>query len=179
MNALKLPFEFDASKLRSELSQFSEDAYYDIYNPSVTLKTLWSKIFIKVVSQPLTPAVFGPNEALLQCPHMLSIYETFNCAVETFRIHALDAGARIKPHRDSGFSFEKGKVRLHVPIQTNDKVDILLENKRVTMYEGECWYCNFDLLHEVHNRGDRPRVHLIIDCIVNDWLTGVFKDSRD
>ena len=45
------------------------------------------------------------------------------------------------------------------------------------MKEGECWYCNFDIQHEVYNRGKETRVHLIIDCIVNDWLTNVFEGN--
>ena len=36
----------------------------------------------------------------------------------------MDPGAAIKPHKDTGFSFEQGKVRIHIPIQTNDKVEI-------------------------------------------------------
>ena len=73
---------------------------------------------------------------------MLSVFETFECSVETFRIHALDAGAHIRPHRDIGFGFEHGKIRLHVPIATNPHVEILVEGQNIIMKEGECWYCN-------------------------------------
>ena len=175
MNSLKLPFEFDAEKLKSELAQFTKVDYYDIYNPSVTLETLWSKEFIVPIGTPDTLPVFVPNDQLKKCPLLLSIFNTFQCQVETFRIHSLEPGAIIKPHHDTGFSFEQGKVRLHVPIQTNDQVEILLEGKAVKMKEGECWYCNFDKIHEVYNKSDETRVHLIIDCMVNDWLTDVFK----
>ena len=178
MNSLKLPFEFDAAILKNEVAQFSKEDYYDIYNPSVTLKTLWSKEFIKPISDPGEPAVFGPNESLKKCPSLLSIFKKFHCPVETFRIHSLDPGSSIKPHCDSGFSFEHGKVRLHIPIQTNDSVEIKLNGEQVSMKEGECWYCNFDIEHEVHNRGKETRVHLIIDCIVNVWLSEIFEENR-
>lgn len=177
MNSLKLPYTFDATLLKNEVSQFSKGDYYDIYNPSVVLKTLWSKEFIKPISAPRDPAIFGPNESLKKCSTLLSIFNTFQCPVETFRIHSLDPGAVIKPHRDSGFSFEQGKVRLHIPIQTNDAVEIRLDGELVRMKEGECWYCNFDMIHEVHNRGKETRVHLIIDCIVNEWLSHLFEQS--
>jgi len=178
MKSLKLPFEFDASKLRSELSQFSKTEYYDIYNPSVTLETLWSKEFIIPIGSPDGIAEFYPNENLKKCPLLLSIFNTFQCRVETFRVHSLDSGASIKPHHDTGYSFEHGKVRLHIPIKTNDQVEMLLEGEAVKMKEGECWYCNFDITHEVHNKSDETRVHLIIDCMVNDWLTDVFKSAQ-
>lgn len=179
MHSLKLPFEFDASVLRSELAQFAKSDYRDIYNPSVMLETLW---LIELISPKRkagmdSEVVFLPNENLKKCPHLLSIFNTFQCSVETFRIHTLDAGASIKPHRDTGFCFEHGKIRLHVPIKTNDNVEILLENKNVKMKEGECWYCNFNILHEVHNKGEEARIHLIIDCMVNDWVKDLFATS--
>jgi len=176
MNAIKLPFTFDASKIKQELAQFSKTEYDDIYNPSVTLETLWLKHFIVPIGGPNVPIKFVPNDSLKKCPYLLSIFNIFQCEVQTFRIHTLDAGASIKPHKDTGYSFEQGKIRLHIPIQTNDKVEILLEKKPVKMKEGECWYCNFDVMHEVHNHSESPRVHLILDCMVNDWLKGIFSD---
>jgi hypothetical protein len=38
------------------------------------------------------------------------------------------------------------------------------------MHEGECWYLDLSLPHWVENRGARDRVHLVIDCEVNEWL---------
>ncbi len=177
MNAIKLPFNFDTSIIKRELAQFSKEDYSDIYNPSVTLETLWLKHFIEPKGGPDVPIEFFPNESLKKCPYLLSIFNTFQCRTETFRIHTLDAGASIKPHRDSGYSFEHGKVRLHIPVQTNDKVEILLNNKSVNMKEGECWYCNFNIVHEVHNHGNTPRIHIILDCLVNDWLEEVFSTA--
>ena len=98
MISLKLPFEFDASKLKNELAQFSKTDFYDIYNPSVTLETLWSKELIVPIGGPDTIPVFVPTEQLKKCPLLLSIFNTFQCQVETFRIHSLDSGASIRPH---------------------------------------------------------------------------------
>lgn len=177
MNAIKLPFQFDSEIIQKELSQFTKSEFSDIYNPSVTLNTLWLKHLIVPMGGPDGPIKFVPTESLKKCPYLLSIFNTFKCQVETFRIHTLDAGASIRPHRDSGYSFEHGKVRLHIPVKTNPKVEILLDDEPVKMQEGECWYCNFDIQHEVHNRSDQGRVHLILDCMVNDWLTDVFKSA--
>jgi len=174
MDSLKLPFRFDASILKAEIAQFEKSDYSDIYNPSVTLETLWLKHLIQPVGGPDDDAKFVPTESLKKCPHLLSVFETFQCRVETFRIHTLDAGAHIRPHQDTGYAFEMGKVRLHIPIQTNEKVKILLNGKPIHMQEGECWYCNFDIIHEVINHSEVGRIHLILDCMVNDWLTEVF-----
>ncbi|QHI38884.1 hypothetical protein IMCC3317_42840 [Kordia antarctica] len=174
MNALKLPFEFDPEIIKKEISQFSKSDYRDIYNSSVTLETLWLKHFIEPINDAYGFPIFYPTDDLKKCPYLLSVFNMFKCRVETFRIHTLDAGAKIQKHRDSGYGFEFGKIRLHIPVYTNDKVEILVNNEAIKMKEGECWYCNFHLEHEVRNNSDEPRMHLILDCIVNDWLTDVF-----
>lgn len=170
MNTLKLPFNFDISAIKKEISQFSKSDYYDICSPYIKLETLWSKHLIEPVGRPNEIIRFLPNEALKKCPYLLSILNTFQCDKETFRIHILDPGAGIKLHKDMGLSLKDGKVRIHIPVQTNNKVQFLLNNTVVKMEAGECWYCDFSVSHEAHNYGDEPRVHLIMDCMVNDWI---------
>lgn len=178
MIALKLPFEFDVQRIQQELAQFTKVDYQDIYNSSVTLETLWLIHFIEPILGDDGLPIFLPNAALKKCPYMLSIFEKFKCNVETFRIHTLDPGASIKEHRDVGYSFERGKIRLHIPIYTNDKVEMIVDKKIVPMQEGECWYCNFDLAHEVKNNSEFHRTHIILDCLVNDWLTDLFENPK-
>lgn len=178
MNALQLPFNFDVDLMTKEIAQFSQADYYDIYNPSVTLKKLWAKHLIEPVGGPDQIPEFLPNEALHKCPYLLTVFETFLCRKETFRIHTLYAEAKIKAHRDTGYSFEQGKIRLHIPVVTNDEVLLSVNGERIHMKPGECWYCNFNEIHEVQNNGDCPRTHLIIDCMVNEWLKGVFETSQ-
>lgn len=177
MDAIKLPFKFDPLIIKKEISQFKKSEYYDICNPSVILKTLWSKHLIDPIGGPETIPVFKPNDALKKCPYILSILETFKCKKETFRIHTLDPKSNIKPHRDFGFSFESGKTRIHIPVETNDDVLLLLNDKPIKMKAGETWYCDFSIKHEVQNNSTKPRTHLIMDCMVNDWLTKLFEKS--
>ena len=177
MKALKLPFTFDPNKIAAEIAQFSEDDYYFIYNTYVTENSLRSKHLIEPVNDSDGIPVFLPNEALKKCPYLLSILETFNCKKETFRIHSLAGGAVIKPHHDMCCGFEYGKVRLHIPVQTNDKVVLKVEEQPIKMEPGESWYCNFHLKHEVQNNSDQQRVHLILDCLVNDWVKDIFEKA--
>ncbi len=177
MNAIKLPFNFDTEVIKKELSQFSKEDYSDIYNSSVALKTLWLIHFIEPINDADGLPVFLPNEALKKCPYLLSVFETFRCPVETFRVHVLNPGASIQPHRDNGYSVEQGMVRLHIPVQTNENVHLIIDQQPVIMKAGECWYCNFHKVHEVHNNSNEPRVHLILDCKVNQWLKNIFNTS--
>ena len=46
------------------------------------------------------------------------------------------------------------------------------------MLEGEAWYLNFNLKHSVRNHGVSERIHLVIDCIANDWLRSFFPKDQ-
>ena len=39
------------------------------------------------------------------------------------------------------------------------------------MLPGETWYVDFNLRHRVANNGATPRIHLVLDCVVNDWVS--------
>ena len=42
------------------------------------------------------------------------------------------------------------------------------------MREGETWYFNVNFFHSVTNNSPLDRIHLVIDCVVNDWLRAFF-----
>jgi len=60
------------------------------------------------------------------------------------------------------------RIRIHIPVVTNSEVEFYLDEERMDLKEGECWYMNFNLLHRVSNNGDADRIHLVIDAGVND-----------
>ena len=65
------------------------------------------------------------------------------------RLLKLNAGASIKEHRDNDLFFEKGEIRIHIPIITNADVEFYLDSERMNLQEGSCWYMNFNLLHAI------------------------------
>lgn len=88
----------------------------------------------------------------------------------------LEAGAIIKEHSDQEMSFEEGEVRFHIPVHTNQRVEFYIMDEKVPMKEGECWYLNLSLKHRVSNLGNTDRIHLVIDCRVNDWVKDLFNN---
>lgn len=109
-----------------------------------------------------------PNVELF--PSVKKLLAAMECNLRSVRLLNLAAGASIKPHRDHELSFEQGEARLHIPLVTNDEVEFYVHDQRVVMQTGECWYMNANLKHHVVNRGKTDRVHLVIDCKVNEWL---------
>ncbi|ARU27700.1 aspartyl/asparaginyl beta-hydroxylase domain-containing protein [Cellvibrio sp. PSBB006] len=107
---------------------------------------------------------------LARCPAIKAFLQTLRCPLKSVRLMRLKAGAEIKPHRDYGLSLEHGEARLHLSLQTSDKIHFYVNHQRVPMGAGELWYINADQEHAVQNLGDEDRINLVIDCVANDWL---------
>lgn len=104
------------------------------------------------------------------CPAMRDLLSHLQCPLTSVRLMRLKAGAVIKPHRDHGLGLEFGIARLHLPIQTSEHIEFIVDGQVVPMRAGELWYFNADQVHEVHNRGHEDRINLVIDCDANPWL---------
>jgi hypothetical protein len=124
------------------------------------------------------PAAYAPTPLLAECPATKRFLASLACPVMSARLLNLRCGAVIKPHRDAELAFEKGEARLHVPIVTNPGVEFVIDDERVVMEAGTCWYINANLTHRVANQGDTDRIHLVVDCGVNDWLRERFASAE-
>ena len=76
----------------------------------------------------------------------------------------------IHEHRDYNIGPEAGRLRIHIPIRTGEAVRFVVGGRRVRMAPGEMWYLDFGQLHRVDNDGGSDRVHLVIDCVYDEWL---------
>ena len=76
----------------------------------------------------------------------------------------LPAGARIARHRDSHPSFAAAH-RIHVPLVTNPSVEFLVNGERVPPRAHFGFELNNNVLHQVANRGQQHRIHLIFDYL--------------
>ena len=123
-----------------------------------------------IYPDPTAKSAFADTPLLAGCPYLREVLATFHCPQQSVRLLHLKAGSAIKEHRDHELGFENGEIRLHLPVTTNPEVEFALAGNRIVMSEGECWYLDFNLPHRVADRGATDRVHLVIDCVVNDWL---------
>ena len=131
-----------------------------------------------------SPDLIGEAEFLdtIYMDHFASVKKligTIHCQIMAVRFLNLQAGAIIKKHTDAELAFEKGEARLHFPVFTNPGVEFYSEKERIFLKEGECWYLNANLPHNVSNNGNTDRIHLVIDCKVNDWLKAIIESSGE
>jgi hypothetical protein len=182
----KLPLGFDPAPLQEDLAEIDQREWHAHFNTSY-FEGEWSGIALRsiggVASQLYPdPHAQGPvedTEVLKRCPNLQSVLSAFDCPTRSARLLKLAAGASIKEHRDYNLSIADNELRLHVPIVTNSEVQFFLDAESVEMKEGECWYLDFTLPHWVKNNSSVDRIHLVIDCELNDWLRELLAGASD
>lgn len=177
-HSLRLPYLFDAGRLRNDLQICLEQQWKEHFNTK-DYSGHWTSIALHSPSgnehDILTHGEnFSPTSLLTQCLYFGFVLDHFRCDKESVRLLNLAPGSVVHEHRDRGLGYEHGVFRIHVPLQTNTMVDFIVAGTRLEMNEGECWYANFDLPHSVNNRSEENRIHLVIDCIRNEWTDELF-----
>ncbi len=184
---LKLPFQFDAEQLQTDLRLLEQEQWIDHFVQQNYLGA-WRVMPLRCptgATHPVMMAYSAPDcqhwtntPFLDKCRYTQSILNSFRCPLQSVRLMRLTAGSLIKPHQDHDLAFEEGQVRLHIPITTNPDTHFRLNQQKIFMDVGECWYLRFADEHSVQNNGQTDRVHLVIDATVNDWLTGFFLSNQ-
>ena len=185
MRCLKLPFHFDPERLRTDLALVRPDEW----TPHINRKHYdgqWSGAALRSIAgaaDNLVPdapdlSAFRDTELLARCAYFREVLGVFKCPLQSVRLLRLHAGSNITEHVDRALDFEDGEVRIHIPIVTNDRVRFFLDGSRLVMAPGECWYTNVNLPHSVENSSTDDRIHLVLDCRVNEWLREIFASTQ-
>jgi len=181
---LQLPFRFSAAEMKAETDAITAD--WKLHYNTRDYAGDWSAVPLRSAGGSMASVVahgmgtqFADTELMGQCPYMQRVLQSFECPLMAVRLLRLRAGSEIKEHTDAELNYEQGEVRIHIPVQTHGDVAFYLDGERLAMGEGECWYTNVNLPHRVTNDSPVDRIHLVLDCVVNDWLRGVFEANRE
>ena len=182
MKHVRLPFRFDADELVSEVERIDERDWVAHFNTR-DYEGSWSGVALRGVDgradriypDPSAIGQFRDTAVLGRSPALRSVLDAFECELSCVRLLKLAAGSSIKEHRDDGLSAVHGEARVHIPIISDDDVEFFLDGELVPMQVGEAWYLDLELPHRVDNRSDEDRVHLVIDCIVDEWLDDLLR----
>ncbi len=173
----QFPFHFDPARLKAELEIIQAEEWTPHFNTSI-YEGEWSGVALRSITghalqlypDPTATGSFSDTELLRRCPYYQEVLATFQCPLTSVRLLKLKARSSIREHRDYKLGFEDGEMRLHVPVVTNPSVAFFVNGQRVLMQEGETWYVDVNLPHRVDNESYTDRIHLVIDCVVNEWL---------
>ena len=180
LDRIKLPLSFDVPSMQRDLHHLQSSDWIEHF-VTQNYAGEWSVIPLRgpagathpvmmIYSDP-TCTEFADTPFLEQTTYFPHVFSALRCPVQAARLMKLSAGSCIREHMDLDLDAEQGTARLHIPVQTNDDVDFRLNGTRVVLREGECWYLRLSDPHAVDNRGQSDRVHLVIDTLVNDWLS--------
>lgn len=177
--ALRLAIDFDPSGLQQDLARLVAPGWSPHFNTDL-YRGDWSGFALRAPSGATHEicklhnapgaTAFTDLPAFEHCPHLRAVADRLSCEIGAVRLLRLGPGAAIGEHADHDLGHAFGEARLHVPVCTNPQVDFRVAGERIEMRPGELWYIDASRPHSVRNPGDTERVHLVIDCRVNDWL---------
>ena len=181
IDSVKLPFRFDAGRLKADLAKITPEDWVPHFNKAY-YEGDWSVVPLRSIGgsskqiypDPTRMNDFADTPILDRCPYFREVRQFFECPLQAARLLRLAAGSRIREHTDLNLGYEDGQVRIHIPVVTNPDVEFFLDGSRIVMNEGESWYLNFNRPHRLFNGGNADRVHFVIDCTVNDWIRSKF-----
>ncbi|QYJ88918.1 aspartyl/asparaginyl beta-hydroxylase domain-containing protein [Shewanella halotolerans] len=159
----RLPLSFDVERLQQELAAFDEDdwrAHHESFkgNSAIALISVGGS-FNNEFKGPMSP-----TPALLQSPYIQQVIASFGEVIGRSRLMRLAPGCEVPLHSDINYHWHN-RVRIHIPIVTDDAVQFHCDDKQVHMGEGECWIFDSWKYHKVVNDSDKMRVHLVIDTM--------------
>lgn len=185
--ALRLPLSFDVGPLVRDVEALGPEDWTRHFNTAY-YEGSWSGVPligpagethpIRQLHPDPSSSESAPTEILGRCPNIAAVLERFECRIRSARLLRLAVGSVIREHTDHNLALEDGELRLHLPIATNPGVTFVVAGSRIDMQPGELWYTNVNLPHRVSNEGERDRVHLVLDCVVDDWVEGLFRTAR-
>jgi hypothetical protein len=175
----RLALTFDPLRLQADLAAIEATTWTDHFVRQ-NYEGQWDVLPLRHqagATHPIMQAYTPPDTtdfvdaAILEAtPYVREVMAAFRCPLKAVRLMRLTPGSRIKEHNDHDLAADWGHARLHIPITTNPGVTFLLNRTAVTMRPGETWYLRLSDPHAVTNDGETDRVHLVIDCVANDWL---------
>ena len=161
----RLDMQVDAERLAAEFETIPDDAWGSRAG-RVNLHQKANAIFLRGYARAEGFKPVEDRSILASLPYMR---ELINEKIGTRPLRCLLArlgpGDWIRQHVDYGPYFDK-TVRIHVPVMTNDHVDMYVHEHCYHMRVGEVWAINNLARHAVYN-GDESiyRTHIICDFL--------------
>ena len=173
---LKLPIRFDADALAAEVRALPPSAWTPhptgfVGNEAVRLVTPGGED---------SDAIEGPmaaTESLNRCDYVRQIMAELGGVWGRSRFMGLAPGREVPPHIDINY-YWRTHLRIHIPVITNPGVLFTCGDETVHMTAGECWLFDSFLWHDVQNKGDAQRIHLVLDTVGGGILPELMKAAE-
>src|SRR4051812_46447221 len=167
----KLPVTFDPERVYAELSSIEPYRWV----PQGSPRSLWLPLVSHHgldTSHPSPPT--WPTGNLARCPYLRQVLAYFRSPLTDVRVRKVEPGTSCPAHYDghyAGFS----RYRLHLPLDTDPRIQFRCNGKQVHMDRGEVWLFDRLSLYGITNPTDRPRVHITVETGGSSALWGLIE----
>jgi hypothetical protein len=163
---------FSVPKLRADLRSARRSEWLPVL-PGES-RTGWRGAALRSHDGKATTLDYGASNRdtplMQELPYLREVVNFFQCELRRVRLLTQLPGAFIGEHTDISAQEAMLEARLHVPIVTNKSVKFRVGGQDIFMRPGELWYIDVSQPHSAANQGRTARVHLVVDCVMNDWL---------
>lgn len=178
---LRLPLGFDVDRLQADLACVPPLAWMAHFNSRI-YEGDWSGVPLRTVPGSALPIYSDPHAQTWEDTPLLrsrayfqQVLASFRCPLLSVRLLRLGPGAVIKEHCDPMLGLDYDEARIHVVLSTNPGVECRIDGASQHWAAGECWYGDFSKPHSFVNRGETERVHMVLDCVLDDWLRALLR----
>jgi hypothetical protein len=163
---------FDLERLRETCASIRQEDWRPVHKKGDYADDRWVSLYVMDNGQ--------KTEHYERFPAVDEVAKRFKCQINRMMFYALLPGGVLHPHRDMTGAVGLNGLRFHIPIITNERVTFQIEGQPVVMRANELWALDTSFLHAVRNDGDEPRIHLILEVQVNDWVLSLLprRDPR-
>ena len=181
---IQLPFEFDIKRLKLEIAQL-DSAYWQPHHENFKGNFAVPLISVNGEANNDFKGPMQATDALKQMPYVQQVIASFGEVFGRSRLMSLDPGSEVPLHNDINY-YWYNRVRIHVPIVTDENVLFYCGDIKVHLGAGESWIFDSWKNHRVVNGADFTRVHLVLDTagsskcwqMVNNSAALAKKDQR-
>jgi hypothetical protein len=170
----RLPLGCDLPPLLEALQRISAEAWQGHFN-SAYYQGDWSGVALISAEDALLPLAPGRGAPRRSAwwqgePAWHEVLGKFQNSLRSARLLRLGPGSIIHEHCDHDLGQPGSDLRLHIPLLSPPGVEFLLDGLQVPMQPGECWFLDLSRPHRVSNPSSLPRIHLVLDCLPQEWL---------
>lgn len=173
---IQLPLMFDVPRMVAEIADFNKSDWKPHprgFSGNSALSLL------SVNGDPMNDEVKGPmrpTPLLERSPYLTQVLASFRSPIGRTRLMQVAGLSEATAHFDSSYYWME-RVRIHIPIITNARVQFYCAKRSLHMAAGECWVFDTWEMHRVDNGGDEPRIHLVIDTVGSDYFWNLVRSG--
>jgi hypothetical protein len=157
----RLSVKFDAARMREEIERMPRSAWAEHPN-GIPGNTSLRLISVNGAPNDDVNGRMAMTPQLAQSPYLRQILASFGVVWGRSRLMRLAPGASVPQHADINYHWFT-RVRLHIPIITQEEVRFYCGEEAVHMAAGEAWLFDNWRLHRVENPSAHERIHLVAD----------------